>query len=171
MIYPDFMQDTQPTAQWWQKAAQASIRAYCGWHVLPSITETITIDSTPDTYLILPSNHVTDVSSVLVDGEEKIEHCSWSQAGLIQNNDFFFPNELGRIQVTFTHGYQPEEVPQLVMLAETIARRARSMPLVQSQSVNGASASYFTAGGAPLSIALLDIEKQMLAPYKLNWGV
>lgn len=41
---------------------------------------------------------------------------------------------------------------------------------ISSQSVNGASVSYLTYGGTTLGVQLLQIEKDMLEPYRLNWG-
>ena len=40
---------------------------------------------------------------------------------------------------------------------------------VASQSVNGASVSFLAASGAPLSVPLLALEKETLAPYRVGW--
>ena len=46
MPIPDIVVDN-PTvdAQWWIKAAQGSIRRYCGWHVTPEIDDTLKVDA------------------------------------------------------------------------------------------------------------------------------
>lgn len=170
-MLPDMDEGRELDTKWWSKAAQSAIRRYCGWHVAPSIEETIHVTSTGGTTLLLPSKHITDVSSVTCDEHDLTEQVEWDAGGVMRLHSGRWTDRLRGVKITMTHGYDPEEVPEVIMLMETIARRARTQPGVSSQSVNGASASYFTAGGAPLSVPLLDIEKQMLDPYRLNWGV
>lgn len=172
MTIPDMDDGHKVDETWWRKAAQATIRRYCGWHVAPSIEQTLRLDSYGGRRLLLPSKHVTAVSSVVADGVDITDRTHWSQAGILQTDaGTILPDMPGGVQVTLTHGYEPAEAPDVIMLMETIARRARSQGLIASQSVNGASVSYLTAGGAPLSIPLLGIEQQLLDPYRLNWGV
>lgn len=171
MLYPDLDEGLTADAEWWVKAAQATIRAYCGWHIAPVIDETIRIDSHPGD-LLLPTQHLLDVTQVLLaDGTDIVDDIEWSRSGIIRRRHGAFPDRFGGLTVAMQHGYEPAEVPDVIMLMQTIGRRARSQPGVSSQSVNGASVSYLTAGGAPLSVPLLDIEKQALDPYRLNWGL
>lgn len=171
MLYPDLDEGLTLDPEWWGKAAQATIRAYCGWHIAPVIDETIRIDSHSGD-LLLPTQHLLDVTQVLLaDGTDIGDDIEWSRSGIIRRRHGAFPDRLGGLTVTMQHGYEPAEVPDVIMLMQTIGRRARSQPGVSSQSVNGASVSYLTAGGAPLSVPLLDIEKQALDPYRLNWGL
>ena len=60
MPIPDIVVDN-PTvdAQWWIKAAQGSIRRYCGWHVTPEIDDTLKVDAYGGSILTLPTKHVT----------------------------------------------------------------------------------------------------------------
>lgn len=169
---PDMDEGRKADETWWRKAAQSAIRRYCGWHVAPSLTQTLRLDSYGGRRLLLPSKHVTAVSSVIADGKDITDHVHWSQSGILQTDaGTVLPDMPGGVTVSLTHGYEPDEAPDVIMLLETIARRARSQGLIASQSVNGASVSYLTAGGAPLSIPLLGIEQQMLDPYRLTWGV
>lgn len=170
MVYPDMSDSVKPDTKWWRKAAQQTIRAYCGWHIAPVITETIRVDSRPGD-LLLPTQHVISIDKVACQGDDVLDDCEWSRSGILRRRHGQWPDALGSIEITLTHGYEPEEVPEVIMLMETIARRARSQPGVSSQSVNGASVSYYSAGGAPLSVPLLDIEKAMLDPYRIQWGV
>lgn len=48
--------------------ATAAVRNYCGWHVTPVQTDTVTLHAEGARSLLLPSLHVLDVSSVTVDG-------------------------------------------------------------------------------------------------------
>lgn len=163
--------DTVLDGQWWIRAAQASIRRFCGWHVAPSLTEKLRIDTYGGKTLLLPSRHVTDLKSVKIDGVEIGDRVAWSHAGTVVLRHGCWPNLPGAVEIELTHGWDVEDVPDIAALIITIGKRARSQPgIISSQSVNGSSVSYQTAGGAPLNIPLLDIEKQALAPFCLNWG-
>ncbi|MGV9181816.1 hypothetical protein [Arcanobacterium canis] len=168
----------QTTQKWdaenWLAAASETIRAYCGWHVAPSLTETITLDAHGDHTLHLPSMHVTDIASVKIWGEDVTNDITWSAAGMLQyrpRSRHVFPDGFRAVEVTLTHGWDLKVVPQVQALVLTLAKRAANQAPISSQSVNGASVSYFTAGGAPLSIPLLQIEKQVLDPFKLDRGI
>lgn len=163
---------TPLTGQWWIQAAQESIRRFCDWHVAPSITETLRVDSYGGRILSLPSKHVTDIQEIRVRGDVlPVDQVDWSAAGTMQLKSGAWPDAPGAVEVTLEHGWNAADVPDVAALIATIGKRARSQPgVISSQSVNGASVSYQTAGGAPLSVPLLNIEKEALAPYRLNWG-
>jgi hypothetical protein len=171
MPIPDIVVDN-PTvdAQWWIKAAQGSIRCYCGWHVTPEIDDTLKVDAYGGSILTLPTKHVNSITSVLVDGRELSDQIDWSVAGTIQLRSGSWPDRPGSVTVKLNHGYPRDEVPEIAELLRTLAKRARSQPGISSQSVNGASVSYLTYGGTTLGVQLLQIEKDMLEPYRLNWG-
>lgn len=160
--------------QWWVKAAQGSVRRFCGWHVAPSFTEVLRCDGYGGRMLTLPSKHVTELVRVVADGVDVTDRVGerWSESGTVElPRGFCWPDSPGSVRVTVTHGWPVDEVPEIAGLLATVAKRARSQPgVVQSQSVNGASVSYLVAGGAPLSVPLLEIEKAMLEPYRLTWG-
>ncbi|WRS30598.1 hypothetical protein U6G28_02610 [Actinomycetaceae bacterium MB13-C1-2] len=174
MAAPDILDATTPlTGQWWLKAAQAAIRRFCGWHVAPILSETLRVDAYGGRVLELPSKHVTKLESVMVGGVDWLDRLDWSEAGTLQlkRGRGHWPDAPGAVEVTLEHGWSAEDVPEVAALIVTIGKRARTQPgVVSSQSVNGASVSYQTAGGAPLSVPLLGIEKEMLEPYRVNWG-
>ncbi|NMW65986.1 hypothetical protein HHJ78_10870 [Mobiluncus mulieris] len=163
-------ENIQVDAQYWMRAGEAAIRAWCGWHVSPQVTETLTVDTACGTCAVLPTMRIVDLVRVEYRGVEITPAVSWSESGLIQYPEGF-AEAYRSLKVTLTHGYAPEEVPQIVALIATVGRRAADQKLVASQTVNGASVSYLTAGGAPLSVPLLQIEKEMLAPYRLPGGI
>lgn len=172
MKYPDLTNGENIDTEWWQKAAQNTIRRYCGWHVAPNVYDTLTLDAHGGRSIMLPTQHVMSIDSVYLDDTIDLTgELDWSESGYLRLRSKTFPDRPRCITVTLYHGYEPDEVPEVIMLMRSLARRARTQPLVSSQSVNGASASYLTAGGAPLSIPLLDIEKRMLDPYRIEWGV
>lgn len=164
---PDmFDLQSQMDAGMWLKAAQAAVRAYCGWHVCPQITHVITVDSYGGRTLLLPAKHIVDVSNVTISGVDRTHDVQWSEAGILRLNDGVFPDGLRDVEVSLTDGYDPQDVPQIMALLVTLAKRAQIQPGIASQSVNGASISYSTA--ATPGVALLQSEKDLLAPYRLE---
>lgn len=172
MGVPDLVEAGAPIpAEFWIKAAQASVRSECGWHVAPSYRETLRLDGSGGRQLLLPSKHVTEVHSVVCAGVDVTDEVYWSRSGTMEFESRVWPSMPGVIEVELTHGFDAGEVPEVAALMVTLARRARAMTSVAKQGVNGASVEYFAAGGAPLSVPLLGIEKDLLAAYRLNWSV
>lgn len=168
---PDMFDATSsgdPTA--WLKSAQAAVRAYCGWHVCPSITRTVTLDSYGGRTLLLPTMHVTALSSVKFGGVEHVSDCSWSKAGILRlHNGLEFPDDLQAVTVSMTDGFDKSEIPQIGALLKSLAQRAQIQPGVASQSVNGASVTYSTSSTP--GVTLLASEKELLEPYRLRGDV
>ena len=160
-------------------AALAAIRAYLGWHLAPVQTETLTVSVRHESAdLPLPSAHVLSIESIEVWEPCRrewrtlpAESYGFDPLGLVRLEHGRFRRGLSNVRVTLTHGYSWEQVPDVAALADTIMRRARMNPAgIASQSVNGATVSFQTAGGAPLSVGLLSIEKAALAPYRAGTG-
>lgn len=180
MVYPDMRTDPAAPVDW-AAAAQAAIRAWCGWHIAPVLTETVLLDVRHVSRdLQLPTTRLLETVSVeVIDSREETgwrelaEHeYQWSEAGVLRRTDCLcWPKGFRTVRVTMRHGYEPAEVPDVLGIADKLASRARvNSSGVASQSVNGASVSYQTAGGAPLAAMLLQIEKQALAAYKVGLG-
>lgn len=155
-------------------AAQTAIRRYCGWHVAPSVTRTIRLDGHGGDSLLLPSKHVTALSSLKLDGVEHVQDARFSEAGsLVLVNGATFPDLPGSVEATITDGWDLEDVPEVQMILLDIASRVMQVPgTVSSQSTNGSSVTYRSGsdGGVP-NVALFDSEKRTLQPYRLSWGV
>lgn len=161
------------------EAALAAIRAYLGWHLTPVRTETVTVSVRHVSRdLPLPSARIVNIEQVEVwddwsDTWQTLDPAEygWDPIGLLRAKCRPFMRGLSNVRITMTHGYEPGEVPDVLALAETISRRARTNPGgIASQSVNGASVSFQTAGGAPLSVGLLQIEKAALDTYRVGAG-
>ena len=87
------------------RAAQAAIRKYCGWHVAPSVTRTVRLDGHGGDSLLLPSKHVTALSSLKLDGVEHVQDARFSEAGsLVLVNGATFPDLPGSVGATITDG-------------------------------------------------------------------
>lgn len=144
-------------------AAEALVRAYCGWHVAPSQTDTVYVDGTGTRNLMLPSLHVTDVSVVTDDGVTLVDTYEWSADGRLFYSSGYFTGKFRGVEVTFTHGYDemPDDVQNVI--EQIAARGASTGAYVQVGQVRVATDS----SGAPLSSSLTDADKAALAPYKL----
>ena len=161
---------TRIDADFWLNAAHGAVRRECGWHVAPVVEETLTLDGSGGRALLLPSGRVLSVIEALNDGVDVTSAVDFSRAGVLELQGGNWTRRLGRVSVTIRHGYAADEVPEVVSLIATLARRGGSAPgVIESQSVNGASIRYLTGGGAPLSIPLMQSEKDLLAPYRIVW--
>lgn len=146
---------------------QDVIRAYCGWHVSPSITETITLDGPGSDTLFLPSLHVTDVASVTVDGVAQNEP-EWSESGLIRGA--FHGRRFRSIVVTLTHGYT--ELPHALKAAADRLTAVSAAGTYAGANVRLGNISLSVPGGGGSS-SFADTTgdpyvDRALAPYRLG---
>lgn len=146
-------------------AATAAVRVYCGWHVTPVVTETVTLDVEGCTAL-LPSLHVLDLEAVKVDGEDvpRGNGYEWSQAGILRVHT---RRGFRKLEVTMTHGY--EDAPDVAGVILAAAARSVLNPSGVSRSqVGQISETYSQAGRDPAVGAVLNSqEKAILDRYKL----
>lgn len=171
-VIPPIVGATTPiNADFWLKAAHGAVRRHCGWHVAPIVAQTITLDGAGGTDLLIPSLRVVELVQVLNDDVDVTAAVDTSTSGVLRLTTGCWTQRLGRIRVTLRHGYDLEEIPEVAAIIAGVAKRGpQAGGVISSQSVNGASVSYASAGGAPISIPLLVTEKDSLAPYRLEWG-
>lgn len=148
--------------------ALATVVAYCGWHIAPSITEDVLLDGTLATVLRLPTLHLTALNSLVicettivdVDDHAQVE---WSQAGYLRRRAGF-GGQLRGVAANITHGYDdmPLDVQAVI---DGLASRAAypSSPYVQVGQVRVAT----DASGLPLGGSLTSVEQSVLDRYRL----
>lgn len=145
--------------------AEAAVRAYCGWHVAPVKSETVTAWGAGDGVILVPSLHVVSVESVTVDGEP-VTDFTWREHGTMHGRCW-----RGRVEVSLIHGFdQGSPAYQVVRgLILAIAARAKASPNgVMRAQVGQISETYSqTATNQAGGVALLSTERDVLAPYKL----
>lgn len=163
---------TQVNPQFWLNAAHGAIRNYCGWHVAPIITETITLDGSGGRTLLLPSKRIVNLLTVTSDGADVTDKVSTSKRAGIIEIDGAWSCKLGGITVELEHGYLADEVPEVAGLIVTLTKRAKDAGrTVASQGVGPANIRYITGSdGAAPGVPLFAQEKETLDPYRLNWG-
>lgn len=143
----------------------AAVRAYCGWHVAPSVSEPVTVLGDGGSVLVLPSLHVTAVSSV-VDGDgDPVEGWSWHAEGVLTGRTWTRDT---KYVVTLTHGH--DEAPDVAgVIAELVGARI-SYPSGQAPSavsLGSARVSFVGAGGAPIRAFASEAQMAVLDRYKI----
>lgn len=162
-------------------AAMAVIRRYCGWHVAPPVRETVVLTpERPGTRtLLLPTRHVTAIHTVTIseppgrpDGVDVTGEVEWDKAGVLRYRGRRFPPHLRSVTVDMTHGWEWEDVPDLIGVYEALKTRAGwAASPIRSQTAGPYSVTYATRDGMPVGgLSLLGDEKTLLAPYRLEWG-
>lgn len=152
-------------------AAEQVIRAYCGWHVAPVLSEELVLDGNGGRRLLLPSRRVVDIESVTVEGETlDASEYQWSESGWITRSRGVWPHRERAVAVKLQHGF--DQVDDVAGVARSIQSRAEMSPAgnVISQRAGTQAVSFASSGGAVASLPLMEQEKALLAPYKLNWG-
>ena len=86
-------------------AALAAARRYCGWHVTPVVTETVTLDGTGGRLLALPTLRLVSIESLNENGETvDPETLEWSTRGLVLKAGAW-TDRLSGITATIEHGF------------------------------------------------------------------
>jgi hypothetical protein len=141
--------------------ASGLVRGYTGWHIAPTITETLLMQGQGGAYLSLPTLFVTAVSAVTIDGVAATMpgDVTWGANGRLYWGGALWPTSFGSVTVTFTHGYAvvPADVRAVT---KAVARRMVANPsLARQEAVAGYSATY--------DGVLLGEERYRLARYRL----
>lgn len=93
-------------------AACAAVRAYCGWHIAPSVTEDVTVDGSGGSIQLLPTLHLTALTSITNDGTE-VTDPEWSEAGMVRGS---WTSKFRGVVANMAHGFDecpPELLPVL----------------------------------------------------------
>ena len=148
--------------------AEALVRSWCGWHIAPERPdETVTVRASDARTLLLPTLHLTAVTSVTDDGVRVAgDAYDWTPAGVLLRSSGCWSS--GPIVVTFAHGFAeaPADVSAVV---QSVAQRAVQNPgsLVRKQVGPFADTYSQTGSNQSLPLALLDAEKDILGHYRL----
>ena len=145
------------------QAASQAIRNACGWHVSPSLS--CTASPLPSGNVVkLPANLVSGISSITESGEEVTDY-EWLSNGLVRK-DGWCPG-WGAIEASYTAGYEPAAVPDLMEAVRSIAEGVLAVSTgVVSESADGVSISY-SANASSIAAALTSQQRDALAPYRL----
>jgi hypothetical protein len=157
---------TQATAaQMMLDGAEELAREYCGWHIAPSRTETLTVDGANGPFQPLPTLGLAALTAVTEEGYTlDVTGIDWSTYGLLtkRTGGYWTPRRRG-VVATITHGLATPP-PWLVTLICGVAGRAMQTPLGIVQETGGAEAVTYAqpAPGGAGTIMLHPGERRML---------
>lgn len=104
-----------------------TVRELCGWHVWPEREETLTVDTTGDPTIFLPTLRLVDVLAVTADGETVApSEYGWSSDGWIERSRTArppsWPAGPRAVSATVRHGL--ESCPALVAVCAQMVSRS-----------------------------------------------
>lgn len=148
-------------------AALVAVQSYCGWHISPSVTETVTVWSKDGCVLFLKTLALTAIISIVQDGVT-IPSTSYTfeSYGAVRVVPGSYFSRLSKLTVNFTHGYT------------TLPKDAKDVALALAQrSINDTRGMVARGGGATGVVVvqqygsqLTDADKAKLDPYTVSAG-
>jgi hypothetical protein len=143
-------------------AALAAARRYCGWHVTPAVTETITVDGPGGRVVSLPTMHLNELTEVIEDGVtlNVADLAPSVTVGTVRKRSGArWTSELGGITVTMTHGHDvaPDFDAAVEQCAAALAGAGtRTDTALKRKKVDDVEHEWFEAASSFLNTSLLD---------------
>ena len=145
-------------------AACAAVRSYCGWHVAPSITETVTVDGAGGDFLLLPTLHLTALHSITSDGVGVVDP-EWSGAGMVRGPGW--SRRLRGVVANITHGY--DECPaEVLAVLSVMVEQGGSSPSGAERLTNGPFTMQVSAAAQAGAVGLSGQHRGVLNKYRLG---
>ncbi|MET9286498.1 hypothetical protein [Nocardia beijingensis] len=145
------------------------IRDYCGWHIAPAATETITLDGTGATIVQIPTLQLSAVASVTENGVVlQVTEYEWSADGTLRRLPLgrCWTNRYRGVVVECTHGF--DEVPAAIV---SVVLDATSDALSTPVGAGGEmpeTMGPFTFGGTKGAGAFTAAQLRVLDRYRVN---
>ena len=142
-------------------AACGAVRGYCGWHIAPSVSETVTVDGPGGSLLLLPTLHLTDLTDVTNDGTA-VTDPEWSEAGMVRGS---WTSKFRGVKATLTHGYETCPAEVLAVVTDM----AKSAVLMGAANVQAGpySMSPLPHAAQAGAVGMSDLQRAVLDRYKL----
>lgn len=147
-------------------AGLAAARRFCGWHVAPSSSTSVTLDGPGSRLLVLPTLKLSVLTSIIEDGNTiAVGDLYWSRRGLLhKKSGAWWSCHFGAIEVTMTHGFDDAADFNAAVLSwidrsslAAAGGRARVIGPFQYDTEAMASGSAFS-----------DVERSLLEQYRLE---
>lgn len=131
-------------------AVSAGIRRYTGWHITPQRSETLVVDGTGGSTLLLPTAHLVEVVALVNDGiEVDPVNLEWSSSGIVRlRTPSRFSPKLGGVAITVLHGWDMDAVTDLGILTVLVAARVAASPHGETVSQVGGVSFQLVATGS-----------------------
>lgn len=166
--------------------ASVAIQNYCRQQIEQEEDDAITLDSAGGRRLFLPQLPVSDISSVIEDGEPLVEGDDYKlgQHGVLHRVDQNWAAGIQIVTITYTHGYDPIPGDVLAICTRAGARayqaglkaaETNAVPGVTAMGLGDFSVSFGAEGGggsggvlgASAAPLLLRSEMELLNRYRL----
>jgi len=166
----DFDEYDAYTAQLMLDGACDAVTEYCGWHIAPVLTQTVTVDGSGTLIQTLPTLNLVSLDSISENGLPlDVSRIDWSSYGVMEKR--WGNGWTGRrrgIAAGITHGYTatPSWVTTLIC---AVAGRAFNSPLgIQQETAGPESIQYAVPRTSTVNVAppgtvvLLTADRRML---------
>lgn len=137
--------------------ATDDIRTHCGWHIAPTVTETVTVDGSGGEVQTLPTLHLVDLIAVADDGTDlTVADVEWSVAGYMKRPGYRWTSRLRGVVAEIEHGYAEVPMGLVGLVCDLVARSMTKPPGVARESSGGESVNYDLAEMTDRDIRMLD---------------
>lgn len=107
------------------EAAVAEVRSYCGWHIAPVVTETLTRDGSGGPVLVLPTLRLVDLVSLTEDGTA-LADLEWSTSGMVYRGGYRrWSPKFRAVVAEIEHGFEEWPADLLRVMADMATTAAR----------------------------------------------
>lgn len=137
------------------EATVADVRGFCGWHVAPEVTETLTVDGPGSGLLVLPTLRLVDVLSITDDGAALTDP-EWSVTGMVRA--YCWTWKFRGVVAEITHGFEQWPADLLAVMAEMASTTA---------SLAGVKAVTSGAHQVTFETSLRPSQRDVLGRYQL----
>jgi hypothetical protein len=148
--------------------AVATVRAFCGWHIAPPLSETVTVHSTDGLSVFVETLRLTEVTTVTQDSIV-IDPATYTfeRYGVITRTAGYCFDRCTTVTLDVTHGYDdwPADVKSVVL---SLAQRSIADTRGMVPRVGGAGASVVIMENYGSQLG--EGDKDKLAPYTLAPG-
>lgn len=160
------LSSTDATLQAVLDGVSAAVRSYCEWHISPALTCTFTGNGEGN-LLMLPSLHVSQVNSLVIDGVEvNPDDYWWTSAGMLCLKYGKFPYGWRNVVCEYVAGSNFAEVQQVV--AQIASNALVASPGVREEHAGNVGITYNQTGsGISGGVSILPRDYDILAKYKL----
>lgn len=118
-------------------AAGGQVRAECEWHIAPTITETVTVETGRSTVALLPSLHVVNVTAIRDEDGKVLDGWRVTKNTGVLTRKAGWPEV---IEVDLEHGY-PSCPPELLPVVAQRAQRVKA-GIVTQENIGARSVSF-----------------------------
>lgn len=146
--------------------AEARVRRFCRWHVWPIVDETVTVPTNGDGSVLLRSLRVHSISEVLVQGTPVgSDHIDWSTDGRLRIIGGRFPDALRGVEVTLSHGYDPDDIDDVRDVVLGMLERTLSLPVgIKASSTGDKSVEYAVESSLRPTLG----DREVLTEFRIN---